>query len=604
MTRIGKLGTVDVRLAAWIPRNERYRRHYVPLVPESEAVSARDGGLVVDTKFRPWLVRDWSQGEGFDVWTREHAGYRIAEGVRPHPTKPGLILAYDAVLTVGQSGAFSDGGRFGSVDVRAATGKDDTVYEFGAGEWQTGSPESTGASAGEDVIAISDDGQGTGDRFTLHDTGEIWKWGPVIGTPAQHNFERSWRSMVLWQNRLFALIAGSLYEIDKSSTETSTLVAETPGMGTTYMTPAPRGHLVATDRGLMWLIGDRAGDAYIWHYDPSADTQEIVAQLPGKVTPFWLHSAKGFTFCAYREMLFTTETSPTGPVFVYFKRGAQDGVIGPFRATDTDNHVQIPGIIGSELLISFDTKIWGYDLDTGGIVEFGETAAEIVDALVFGPDLFLARSTGQVYRIAARSPVYQASGTIHLGWHDWDYPGLLKEFLDLTIITEPLPAGTSVTAAVAVDGSATYTALTGTHSTDGETKFTFTVANPTSAPIQGDRFEVRLTLATSTPANTPTIIEVSGRATGTQSVLEVIWQIDAGTVAGQTDETLIAALNGLKTAGAPITVTDPWQKRETVAPETYVATVEDVQTPSVEDGTDDEDLPVAVVKLRQRALVG
>lgn len=611
MTKKGKLGSIEVQLAAWVPINERYRRHYVPLTPESESVSSEQGGLVVDTKFRPWVVRDWSRGVGFDVWGRGQPGYRTASGVRAHPTKAGLILALD-----GTSASPTDAvSRFGFGKFQLWSGLDNSVQSWGGASWAVA--VNTGAAAGQDIYSFAES-KNSGDMFTSHvqagtgdpeDPGEIWEWS-IAGSAQTLHYDTTTDPftylplLVSYRQRLFALDGADLYEVDQDVADTRTLVAQT-GMSPTHVSGGYRTQhrLAASDKGPIWLAQDGDGAIYVWEYDVAADEQRIVGKIPGSFfVPYDIAFVRGFYMVAFRAVAQDYLGTQPSPALVWFKRGGQDGVIGPVPESSltSSTAIRLAGVIGSELILCIGSIAWGYDFDAGGLVEYAATPA-MHDAVVYGSELWVAPSSGAEERFTGL--VYQASGTVHLGWHDWDYPGLVKEFLDVTVLTEPLPAGTSVTVAVAVDGSTTYTALTGTHDVDGATAFTFTVPNPTSAPIQGNRFEVRLTLATSNTANTPTVIEVSARATGAQSVLEVIWQIDAGTVDGQADEVLIAALNGLKTAGNPITVEDPWQKRETSDPETYVATVEDLQTPSTEDPVDGDEHPVAVVKLRQRALV-
>jgi hypothetical protein len=614
MTRVGKLGTLEVRLAAWVPINERYRRHYVPLTPESESVSSEQGGLVVDTKFRPWVVRDWSRGASFDVWSRGQPGYRIANGVRPHPLKAGLILAFDSETITSTEAANRLGfGQYG-------------MWLIGNNEAQrltVGDPPAFAAQVSTGAVqlaySLAEDGLNSAFMFSGHingttaddeDPGQIWRWSVSDASQTEH-YDLTTDPftmlpiLVSFRQRLFALDDADLYEIDQATADTRTLVADT-GM---RIPDSAQGayfqqhRLAVSDVGPIWLAMDGNGDIYVWEYNVAEDTQDIVGRIPGSnFSVYDLRFEKGFYFVAYRPVHHTLAGSVDRRGLVWFKRGGQEGIIGPLPDNGGGNNdeLKLAGVIGSELIICDRTSAWGYDLDAGGLVHFA-TIVDCWDAAVFGGELWVSQASTTIGYV--NGTAYLSSGTIHLGWHDWDYPGLVKEFLDCTILTDPLPAGTSVTAAVAVDGSTTYTALTGTHDVDGVTSFTFTVADPTVSPIQGNRFEIRLTFATSNAANTPTVIEVSARTTGAQSVLEVVLQVDAGNVDRQTDEVLVAGLNALKTAGLPITVTDPWQLRDTVAAATYVATVEDVQTPSTEDPVDDEDYPVAVVKLRQRALV-
>lgn len=607
MTQYGTLGTLKIKLAEWVPRNERYRRQYSPLNAESESVSSRETGLVVDTKFRPWVVRDWARGEGFEVWTREIPGYRIATGVRPHPTEEGLILAQDGTLMLNSAGgtfatAFSI---FGIGADSLWVGDEDNVYKWqGTGNFSAA--VSSGAPAGSQFVWSWAQSSDAGFMFAVLTDPDIYKFQiNDVSQTLHYNGSAAVAfntipHIVSFQNRVFILeqgLPGILSELDQMVAQTRTTVAETGMLAVNLNDRA----LVASDKGPIWWARDGQGDTYIWEYNVAEDTQAILGRIPASfVAPFSIYFAKGFVFVAYRA---APVWNLAGEVYIYFKRGGQEGVIGPLRDANDTIKPFLAGVLGSELIIGHDQTLWAYDLDTGGIVEFGQTAGVIKDAVVFGNNVMVW--TGNNVERFTPGTKYLASGTIHLGWHDFDYPGLRKQFLDVTVITDPLPAGTSVTAAVSVDGSATYTALTGTHDVDGATKFTFTVANPTSASINGNRFEVRLTLATSNTANTPTIKEVSARATGADHVLEVILQVDVGDIDEQTSSTLVDGLNAMAVASAPQTFTDVWQQRLEggEVPDSYVVTVEEVVTPAIEDPADDEDHPVALVRLRSMSLV-
>jgi hypothetical protein len=596
--RVSTIGGLPIRLAEWLAPNERYQRRYLEVVPQSESLSGDVAGLVADAKFRPWVVRSWERGEGFDVWSRDQHGYRQADGVRPHPTDDGLILSFDAEIAQGQSGNFGDGGVFGYAGGTVYTGDDSDIYGFSINTKVFLAARATGGGT-SDIASIGYDANQV-HTLTGHQNKTIRRHNggnsQVYGTGTGDDFT-NFPLLVTWGSRVFALDGVELYELDITTTNTRTLVGD-PDLG------APSGSLnfpqsiSLSDVGPIWLVQDHLGQTKIYEYNVASDTQRVVAALPARflVTPS-IFFAKGFYWVSYH----TSPTFQAGKAFLFAVQGNQQSILGPFRTTDDDALPIILGVIGSEILIGLSDRIWAYDLDSGGIVHYGDDIG-IIEGGVIVADAVLTNIQSSFQVGMTDGTQYQTSGTIHLGWHDWDYPGLLKTFLDLEVITAPLPANTTVTAAVAVDGSTTYTALSGTHQTDNATRFKFTVTNPTSAPIIGKRFEVRLTL-TGSGSNTPTILEVSGRATGVESILEIAMQIDCGTADRQVDHVLLAALNALKTTQTPVTFSDVFQKRERDAPDSFVVTVQNVVTPSIEQAQKDQTPPSALLEVRVMNLV-
>jgi hypothetical protein len=191
------------------------------------------------------------------------------------------------------------------------------------------------------------------------------------------------------------------------------------------------------------------------------------------------------------------------------------------------------------------------------------------------------------------------TSTLDSGLFDFDYPGLPKILLDVTVITEPLPGDTTVTLSYAVDRGS-FVAATGTHNVDGATTFTFTISS-TATTVIGREFELRLHLDTDQTTNTPTIREVSARATGAAHTLEWILQLDTSDIKSgfESSDVLINALNTLATNRAVVSFSDPWQNRESDDPETFDVTVEEVVTPASQSS----DPPAATVRLRAVSLV-
>lgn len=113
-------------------------------------------------------------------------------------------------------------------------------------------------------------------------------------------------------------------------------------------------------------------------------------------------------------------------------------------------------------------------------------------------------SGGGLYVAAGTRP----SGTLTSGVLDY---GLAESKLPLyvDIQTEPLPAGTAVAVAVAIDGG-TFTTV-GTHNVDGAASFTADLTAMTIAAAGGRFYEVQLTL-TGSGSNTPVVTRTTFRS--------------------------------------------------------------------------------------------
>jgi len=81
------------------------------------------------------------------------------------------------------------------------------------------------------------------------------------------------------------------------------------------------------------------------------------------------------------------------------------------------------------------------------------------------------------------------------GRWDFGYLGFRKTLIDVRVVTEPLPTGTSMTMAVAADGGA-FTTLSGTFTGDGTTSTYLWSASNSTTSITGYDFELKPGLKT------------------------------------------------------------------------------------------------------------
>ena len=190
---------------------------------------------------------------------------------------------------------------------------------------------------------------------------------------------------------------------------------------------------------------------------------------------------------------------------------------------------------------------------------------------------------------------YHASGLYDIVF--FDIPKMLHE---VVVITEPLPANTSFTMDISLDGD-TPISITApaSASTTGATTHKFTVSDTTTTR-KARRFEVVFTLATTDDTVTPTIRSWTARATSAAHEREITLAIDASTSDEQEGSSVLSALDTLVTNQNLVTLELPYEVRNVDAPESIVVQVDEVQKP---DLIRDEAQVAAVIKLRARDLI-
>lgn len=363
-----------------------------------------------------------------------------------------------------------------------------------------------------------------------------------------------------------------------------------------------------SDKGPIWVQRLDNGQTLLWQYNKAQDFQEIIGKLTQDfVFPYSVFFTKGYSFVAYRT---GSAHDQSGDAYIWYKRGGQDGVIGPFRSTTgvtASKPILIGGLIGDDMIVYFDGAIWAYNFTDGSLYMWATqtTTGTPEDCIVLGNQVFITPVTSGANTMAverfSQDKYTTETATIDLGKHDWDYHGLLKILLDVTVITDKLPANTQVQVAYSADG-ADFTTIAGTtHNVDDATRVTFPVST-SSGTVTGFEFEIRLILATTDNTVTPTVREVSARAMGASSVLEWIMAIDIGHVGEQASHALIDGLNAFKAAKAVVSFSDPWQNREDDAADTFDVVVEEVFTPKLRESNQESE-SYATVRVRGRELV-
>lgn len=602
MARYATLGSLELPLASWLPDDEQYQRRILPIDPESETVSGDRPGLTADPAFRVFTTRSWRGGEGITWWERDRRMYRVSSNVRPVSIRDGLVLGARQQVTVQANGStvFNDGRRFGMGGDGSPSGlwvvEDGTAYEWDPVEveWETDNAITTGAGTNDATSLVGGDGGSW--VYTGHTNGSIWRWNNVAAE--EHVAAATFIAPVLctFDGAIYALSVSNLHLVDQLSSDTTTQVADVSGGKYSGSVPWSYGRLAVSDRGPIWLDVDFGGQVSVWLYDPAGDVQERIGRVPiDGVFPYSLFWSHGFTFVTLRV---APLHASTGDAYLWFQRGAQQGFAGPFRSLSgatASKPILIAGVIGDDLIIYFDGAVWAYNLTDGAIYMMATqtTTGTPEDAITLGKDIFIAPVTSGGNTLAVErfdTLAYTTqTATIDLGKHDWDYPGLVKVLYDITIITDPLPANTSLAAYVSADGGA-FAQVGATSSTDDVTRHRFVASASSGSTISGIEFEIRLVLATTDVDDSPTVREVSARATGGQSVLEIVMMVDCGKSRGEAAK-FLTALDALARPATPtiLSLTDPYQANEKDTVSAFDVKIKEVRSPkAINDQNKDE----------------
>lgn len=608
LDRVGRIGSLDVRLAKHRPAEGRYQRRLSPVVP-SEGFAAGDQfqlNAVPDTQV--WNINQWSGGEGNGLYSEdERSVFHRSDGVRPTPTGEGLILGALGGLTLNSSGGtFADGSRFGfaapTPDVPMfLVGNVATVYGWNVTSERWTYAYATGAGTDQKITSMAHVASRV---YSGHDlTGQVRYWnesvnGVQYGTIVGFSVAPP---IVEYRGVLYGLDWGDLYSVSTSSVDTRTQLVSTNANSYYAELPDSWRSMTVSDKGPVWVERRNSGEAVLWEYNVGSAAGAIIGQIYHKhAFPYSVAFVAGVYLVGYRA---TTHGVWAGDAFLHVQSGSTTSTV-PIRSltgVTANKPVLIAGVAGSDVIVYFDGAVWAYNLSTGGVHMVGKQTSTGVpsDAAVFGGDVFLAGvGSGGLNVERIRLDRYMASGTYESGRFDIRYPGMPKTMTEVTVTTDPLPAGTSVSLAVAADG--TYTNIAGAHDTDGSTFHTFVVSDETQTLV-GREFEIKLTLATSDQTATPTVRSVSAVVTGAAHIEEWVLEVDVSDVdapGGQHGWDVVDRLRSLAAAQQVVTFLNPWEQRGTEGPDSVPVKVMDVILPQAGRGD-----AYATVRLRRVSLV-
>jgi hypothetical protein len=208
--------------------------------------------------------------------------------------------------------------------------------------------------------------------------------------------------------------------------------------------------------------------------------------------------------------------------------------------------------------------------------------------VVVGDEVFITLVGDKNVARVRTSRYTTGTATIDTGLYDLAYTDIPKRLIEVVVVTEPLPAGTSVSASYTIDG-ATYVALTGAHDVDGASEKSWIVSTSAGTTVRGRRFGIRLTLASTDPDETPTVRGVLVRGRTAAHERQIIMQVDCSTddtVGGQEASSVVAGLRGLVDAQNVVSFTSPLLGDPEDSPETFDVEIRNLIVPDTENPAD------------------
>ena len=535
-----------------------------------------------DTWIRRWSMSNWENGETGGKW--KPGGYRASSNVRPDKVGDKLILgAYRALAQNEVPADFADGVKFGrahgglwAVDDASAHLWSITNGNFPTSGWDTGATTQT-------VTSLADFGDGLA-LLVGFDDKSIRK--VATGAQSEHfaaagaSFNPELRS---FQSVVYYLDGPNLYELSTSATNTRTALSTPGDRVTNYMSSTGNIYrrMCVTDTGVAWINPDDDGNVTVYEWNAKNQTDFASGRLPEMAFPYSVWFAHGFIFVAYRN---AASHADTGAAKIYYQRGAQSGTTPEIRLSEASTASQpviLAGLIGDDLLFYYSKALYAYDLSAGAVYQLAASGTSgpttIKDAAVFGSRVFLGNANGANKVEVFDTLTYTTdAATWKSGRFDFNFPGVRKALYRITVVTDPLAALTSMTLKVSADGAA-FATVTGTHSTDDATTFTWT-ASSSSAQVTGYDFELELTLVTTSSAATPIVREVfaeAGPATKRRGFELDLDLTDGQTVkAGASTQLLSQLIAAAEYTGGVVRFDDPWGSGQNEAVDSYDVMVE------------------------------
>ncbi|KKN73786.1 hypothetical protein LCGC14_0397340 [marine sediment metagenome] len=356
-----------------------------------------------------------------------------------------------------------------------------------------------------------------------------------------------------------------------------TILSQPGGNVTDYMgsTGNIYRRMCVTDTGVTWLVPQENGDVIVMEWNAATTTDFPTGKLPVEaVFGYSTHFVHGFLFVGFR---YAAAHGEKGLAHIYYQRGGQWGTTGVVRNADTSTASQpviIAGVIGDDLIFWYGKALMAYDLSAGAIFQLAAsqgTSTGVKDAATLGKDVFVSNTDGSAAVERYDTTLFTTDdATWKSGRFNFTLGGIQKTLLRVTVVTDPLPASTTMTLKVAADGG-TFTAVNlesgnvASFTEDDDTTYTWTVSRSggTDAQTVGYDFEIELAPDSTNSANSPKIREVFCEAVGAQKRRGVEMDIDLRSSSlgrGASGTSLLSALRAASEfSGGVIKFTDTYQ---------------------------------------------
>lgn len=613
----GSLGTVQIRLAQ-TPRP--YRHWYADAVDERRDIAGTDTRAEArQPKVREWKIDDWTGGFGNPNWRSDEPNtYNVARSVCPDyraVSYGGLVLGPSVATAAGDTPSTftpSTGRLFRASNVASTAltmwaPKTRALHPWLPSSDVLDDTAVTVGAVGGDVLSVADCGDGY--LYCVDDTdNDVYQVDADAPANVLH-WDRSAAAtprptapihLAAHRGEVYMLGAqGDLHLLDRSTTNSHTRVVDAFYPDGATVVDAPW-RIVSTDVGLTWFHATRLG-VDIWEYNVAEDSSSIVATIEAPASPWSINFIDGFTFVAY-TLSSNTEEQPN--VYVYYFREGQSGTLGPFTDVAEAYFVNLPGkaygrfvpvIIGEYFTPTNPWDMFVYDLAVGARhhwargVEAVNSSPVAVAGVMVGRDLLVSTETSggalAIEHVDLEEYNTSTAGDAYLdtGRYDFDLPGTEKHLVDITVVTDPLPANTSIQLQYSLDGDA-FAGSGLDITTDGATVTTFSLA---TSNLTFRELELRIMLNSTTTSATPTVRSVAARAYPIS--VQEYWDLDIDLdpqdhqVSGDDiyAETIIANLVALKTAQATVTFTYPWEVEEGTAAQSDTVYIVSVQHPDI-----------------------
>lgn len=638
-SKLGTLGSIEIRLADWRPRP--YQHYLLESYEERQDIAGTDVRAEAQrARVREWKIDDWSGGFGYPIWTQATPNrYNAARNVCPEYRDinySGLVLGPEVATASDDSpttfvpaspGYLWYGSLPDNTYLTVYGTKTQAIHPWLDSTSNFDATAVTAGSASGVARGIADPGDGY--LYVLDSAdNDIYK----VDADGASNVLHTDRSAITpqWGGSNTAITAfrgevyvlgggGDLHRIDRSTTNTSTRVVDAfyASGGTSILYDAVN-RIVSSDVGPLWFHPTRYGTD-VWEYNAAEDSASIIFQLGPNAHPWSIAFVGGFVFVAYSEPI----NRSIGPnLYLRYFRGGQSGVLGPFTNVADGYLPSIAGTYQDRFILftadhvqagsNFD--LWVYDLGEGALHHWAEGALQPLTSgagahsRLLGQDVLVQSNDDGNRRVEVVSLdqyATLASGNAYLttGRYDFDMPGVQKLLMEINVLTEPLPANTTIEIQYSLDGGS-WQDNSLDITTDGVTSTTFDLTGENDSFYE---LELRIFLTSTSSSATPTIRGITTRALPT--AVEEYWdlEIDMNSqmwqTSGDTIHTpgIISALQALKTNKQVVTFTNPWEVDNYIGESSLTdsVTVVSVRTPDAHAAETDR---YASLRLRKATL--